>query len=502
MKLSLMSVSPASPKETERNLNNAKRLGFPRIGKAETPKLAIVGGGPSILEKVEELKAFDGDIWAINGAFQWCKDHGIDAWFFSVDPSEKVASFVKGARRAFVAMDSHPAVFKALSSAKVEAVDLHGLAHGPTTSTSAPVLGLMRGYKEFHFYGCEGSFPANETVGTHAYGNFGLDTLLRVTCHGEQFYTTADMMVQVEYLGELMAKAPTQLIDKSGGLLAAYVKDPNIDVTDVCPALYDAVVKSHREKAEREEALKDKGELRPITKPSGVLIALPAGGQMVTAKTTECLYATCQFLTAQKIPNRLMMFSAADIEDIRNLFVTQWYDAEPDYSHLLFIDADMGWPPALIRDMLQFDRPLQGVLYARRQMPASVVGTAPEGHGMKDVHNGFMQATGLGCGVMMIQREVIRRMIEKFPELIDETDSYLLRASEGKLKRMLRVFDKIRTQELRLSEDMSFCQRWRECGGDIWANVAHTISHVGPFDYHMRYQGIMESKEAELEAAA
>lgn len=530
MKLNILTVAPASPKETERNLNHAKRLGFPRLGKAETPRLAIIGGGPSIRNHIEEIKSFDGDVWAINGAFQWCRENGIDAWFFSADPSEAVAKFTKGAKRAFVAMDSHPAVFKSLANAKVESIDLDGLAHGPSTSTSAPIIGLKRGYTEYHFYGCEGSFA--ET--THAYGDFGLEMLLRVKCNDEEFLTTADMMVQVEYLGELMRQAPTQLIDKSGGLLAAFIKDPVISVEAASKHLYDAVIKSHKDKEARDDELQraarkgvgseqsneDRGSpldggrgadeqgvpdttLRALqAKPKGILIALPAGGQMVTAKTTESLFATGQWLTAQKIPNQLMMFSAADIEDIRNLFITQWYDAQPQFSHLLFVDADMGWNPALIRDMIQFNRPLMGVLYARRQMPASVVGTAPEGHSLKDVHHGFMLATGLGCGVMMISREVIRRIIERFPDLIDESDSYLLRASEGKLTRMLRVFDKIRTPELRLSEDMSFCHRWRECGGEIWANVNHSISHVGPFDYHMRYQGILESKAQELEAAA
>lgn len=226
---------------------------------------------------------------------------------------------------------------------------------------------------------------------------------------------------------------------------------------------------------------------------------------MVCAKTMESIFATGQFLTAQKIPNQLCIFSAADIEDIRNLFVTNWYDAQPDFSHLLFVDADMGFHPALIRDMIQFNKPLTGVLYARRQMPASVVGTAPDGHSLKDVQHGFMPATGLGCGVMLIARPVIKAMLDKYPELSDSSDSYMLRASEGKLNRIIRAFEKIKEPNLRLSEDMSFCHRWIQCGGEIWANVAHKISHVGPFDYHMRYLGVMENKaaaEAEEEKAA
>jgi hypothetical protein len=50
-------------------------------------------------------------------------------------------------------------------------------------------------------------------------------------------------------------------------------------------------------------------------------------------------------------------------------------------------------------------------------------------------------------------------------------------------------------RRLRLSEDMSFCYRWiNQCGGEIWANVNHRISHVGPFDYAIRYASILEAK--------
>jgi hypothetical protein len=504
MKLSIMTVSPASPKETERNINNAKRLGFPRIGKAGTPRLAVVGGGPSIKNHIEELKAFDGDIWAINGAFQWCKENGINAWFFSVDPSDLVAKFCKGAKRAMVVMDCHPTTFKALSSAKVEAIDLTGLPHGPSSSTSAPTIGLMRGYKEFYFYGCEGNFA--ET--THAYGDYGLEMLLQVRCNGEDYMTTADMMIQVEHLGDLLRADPNEFqdksvrfIDKSGGLLANYVKDPNISVEAASKHLYDAVVQSHKDREARAAAV-EKEESKPPEKPTGILICCPAGGQMVSSKTTEALFATGQWLTREGIPNQLSLFSAADIEDIRNLFITNWYDTQPQFSHLLFVDADMGFHPMLIRDMIRFNKPLVGCLYARRQMPASVVGTVPEGHSFSDIKDGFMLATGLGCGVMLISREVIKTMLEVMPELSDEAEGYLLNATEGKLKRIIRCFDKYRSKDLRLSEDMAFCHRWRLCGGEIWANVDHKISHVGPFDYHLRYAGILEGKAQAERAAA
>jgi hypothetical protein len=238
-----------------------------------------------------------------------------------------------------------------------------------------------------------------------------------------------------------------------------------------------------------------------MKRPS-IMIAVPAGGEMVNVATVVSLYSTGEWLTKMGFRHGLKTFSAADIEDIRNLFVTAWYDAT-DYSHLLFVDADMGFGPELIRDMINFDKPLMGCLYARRNMNPSVVGTLPEGHSIKDVQKGFIRSTGLGCGVMMISREVIKTMLEKMPELNDTQGAYLMEAvsADVPLKRIIRAFDKIRTPQLRLSEDMAFCYRWLACGGEIWANIHHKISHIGKFDYHLRYEGVLETKAKQAEAA-
>jgi hypothetical protein len=117
--------------------------------------------------------------------------------------------------------------------------------------------------------------------------------------------------------------------------------------------------------------------------------------------------------------------------------VTDWYDNHPEFSHLLFIDSDMGWPcesdygkPNLIRDMIKFDKPLMGCFYAKRKADAEVVGTA-DAHTIDDVQHGFMKATGIGCGVMMIERSVITTMLEKIPHISDKPESLLAKGVTG-----------------------------------------------------------------------
>ncbi len=233
-------------------------------------------------------------------------------------------------------------------------------------------------------------------------------------------------------------------------------------------------------------------------RPTGVFICIPAVRGSITTETASTLYSVGQWLTAEGIPNQCILWSAADIAEVRNLMLSMWYDTKPHCDHMLFIDDDMGFHPQLIRDMLKFGKPITGALYARREMQPYVVGAVPDGLAFKDIVKGHLKVTAVGAGVLLIKRAAIDEMLKQTPELIDP-NSWMLNKVGGTfgLERIIRAFDPIvgvgsDGKTLRLSEDLSFCRRWHDCGGEIWANVNHKISHIGSFDYHLRYAGVLE----------
>lgn len=241
---------------------------------------------------------------------------------------------------------------------------------------------------------------------------------------------------------------------------------------------------------------------KPSKHVTGVLICVPAFGQMMSAHTAQSLFNLCQFLTFKKIPNTMCWLSAADIAEVRNLVLTKWYDGHPEFSHLLFVDADMEFPIGLVSDMLAFGKPLTGCLYARRQWPAVAVGrTFSTDDSIDKVVDGFLRVAGVGAGVLLIARHVVSKMLEKFPDIIDREVSGhpgadTLKASQS--ARLIRGFDPfVDDRGVKLSEDLAFCERWRRCGGDVWANVNHLIGHIGPFNYAIRYADYLENKKRE-----
>lgn len=235
----------------------------------------------------------------------------------------------------------------------------------------------------------------------------------------------------------------------------------------------------------------------------GVLIGVPAYGQSIVMQSHSMIVATMYALG--RIGVRAQEYSlsmAGSIAHVRNLFLTTFYDNYPEYSHLLLIDNDMVFDPALIFRMLKLDKPMTGVFYRRREenprdgnIMSVVIGHELEGE--SEYVDGFLKCMHFGGGVMLIKRDVITQMIKRFPQISDTRDPGRLPG----VTRIIRAFDEMTGPDgNELSEDYSFCERWRQCGGELWANIDHVIGHVGPYNYQLRYLDLIQDRLKKPEA--
>src|SRR5215475_6313004 len=106
-----------------------------------------------------------------------------------------------------------------------------------------------------------------------------------------------------------------------------------------------------------------------------VFVFVPAFGQTVTATTFMTTCAVLQHLSAKGIGGGVSTLSFPDIAELRAMALTIWYDTMPDVEYLLFVDADMGFQPDLVTDMVLFDEPLIGCIYPQRKLPLSWAGS-------------------------------------------------------------------------------------------------------------------------------
>lgn len=250
-----------------------------------------------------------------------------------------------------------------------------------------------------------------------------------------------------------------------------------------------------------------------------ILIATPAYGGVVTSAYHDSVLKTVSFFTRDfpgiEIESRVVSLSM--ITTARNLFASQVL-ADESITHLLFIDADMGFPPSLVPRMLALQKPVVGVIYPQRRLdyeayhqarsatgsPAlakvvangyvsggkSVKASAgADGKPVVTVRDGFVPVTDTGTGIMLIERQVLEAMRDHFAELWIGDPPPHVRALGLPHGGYLQCFEQARDQHgVAIGEDVSFCLRWsQQMGGEIWANVDEIVTHVGSASFSGHY---------------
>ena len=99
-----------------------------------------------------------------------------------------------------------------------------------------------------------------------------------------------------------------------------------------------------------------------------------------------------------------------------------------------------------------------------------------------EVEDGVAKVAYAGTGFLMIAREAMQRVVDAHPELTAD-----LGGVDDQVPRAVMVFDTVieASTGQYLSEDYAFCRRWRDLGGDIWADMQARLTHVG----HAAYTG-------------
>jgi hypothetical protein len=260
-----------------------------------------------------------------------------------------------------------------------------------------------------------------------------------------------------------------------------------------------------------------------------ILIATPAYGGVVHAAYHEAVLATVLYFQQNfpAIAFEARTLSLSVISTSRNVFASMVLN-DPSFTHLLFIDADMGFSPSLIARMLAFAKPITGIVAPQRRLDyeayhkarshadnpaiAKVIANDYVGgdaevlrnaDGEIEIVDGFVRVRQTGTGIMLIERSVLDAMRNKLPKL------WLADAGE-KMRRigltggLLQCFDPVRdTDGVGLGEDVSFCRRWtQDLDGEIWANIDEPIVHVGQDSYTGHYLTKLKATGAKLKTVS
>jgi hypothetical protein len=159
--------------------------------------------------------------------------------------------------------------------------------------------------------------------------------------------------------------------------------------------------------------------------------------------------------------------------------------ANSDATHLMFVDADIGFEPWHLMVMLCRDVDIIGGLYPMKSIPVKWCVNGFEG--AEEGPDGLQEVSKTGTGFMLIKRHVFEKlnshpMVKPFNNdigLPPELNQY-----------MKTYFDTPVREGRFYSEDWSFCELWRDIGGKVWVDKRVLLRHSGTyvFDYQAQQQ--------------
>ncbi|HVJ53592.1 MAG TPA: hypothetical protein VM689_14085 [Aliidongia sp.] len=235
---------------------------------------------------------------------------------------------------------------------------------------------------------------------------------------------------------------------------------------------------------------------------AGLFVATPCFGGMVTTLYAGSLLKLAQACAGRAVELKTQMLGGdALVTRARANLVANFLD-EPAMTHLLFIDADIGFEPDQAFRLLDFDADITAAIYpVKRVNWAKAKSLFASGHpdpaaasldyvmevadpARVGVRDGFIQVRYAGTGFMMIRRAALEAMCRHFPELKFRRQ-HAARDEHGPSENRFALFDCMidPATGTYLSEDYSFCARWTAMGGEIWADAASRLVHVGPTQY-------------------
>lgn len=208
-----------------------------------------------------------------------------------------------------------------------------------------------------------------------------------------------------------------------------------------------------------------------------VLFATPSLNHQVHIDHFMSYVDTHDLLTAKGIPHQATHIGGmAFIDHARNILCHTFLHKFPHATDLFFLDDDIGWPPDAVPRMLSHDVDMVAGVYPLKQdeggFPTAILADQKTGQPME--RDGLIRALHVPAGFLRIRRSVIERMAEGQP-------TYPHRHADGKVDLIANIFrtgyDE-RSGE-RAGEDVEFCWRWSEMGGEMWIEPDINFSHVG-----------------------
>jgi hypothetical protein len=212
-------------------------------------------------------------------------------------------------------------------------------------------------------------------------------------------------------------------------------------------------------------------------------ICMPCYGGMLTESTFMSYIKwanTCRQLgiewTMETMTNESLISRA------RNTLVAKFL-SNPTSTHLMFIDADIGWEPWHLLVMLNRDVDVIGGLYPMKTLPIKWVVNGFDGAEIGP--DGLQEVSKTGTGFMLVKRHVFDKLNDHPAVKPFNNDIGLPKELDQYLK---TYYDTAVRENRYYSEDWTFCENWRDLGGKVWVDKRVLLRHTGTYVFDFNAQ--------------
>lgn len=204
-----------------------------------------------------------------------------------------------------------------------------------------------------------------------------------------------------------------------------------------------------------------------------ILIATPAYSGKVNVQYALALADTIGLLRASGIAvsTKIVTSGSLLVAERNRLMEFFWQSGA---THILCIDGDLGWPAQAVLAMLQTNKDFVAGVYPARGVKAFTFRPVMDARGAIVQEKHLLKMEYIPAGFMLISRETIGKMRDKFPELY-----YSPKDPNSEKESTFCLFNTEVWEGEFWGEDYVFCRRAREAGVDIWVDPLIQFDHDG-----------------------
>ena len=243
---------------------------------------------------------------------------------------------------------------------------------------------------------------------------------------------------------------------------------------------------------------------RPAAAPAPaapkVYLATPCYGCLLTLEYTLSVVGLQAACLARRL-NCVVDFVGNEslVQRARNILVARFLQS--DATHMLFVDADIGFKPEAALRLLDFlvstGEEVACAVYPKKHVDWRAVEAKASSGDPEPLHQagldfninvragseareGFVEVLDCATGFMMISRGALERMCVRFAGDLTCVNDI---PGQQSVREYVALFDCMIDPVSRryLSEDYAFCRRWQSMGGKIWADLTTPLCHTGSY---------------------